>query len=315
MNYKSLQNMAYRKAERICWSCNRPTPIYNWCSRMQHENIHQPPAPIPDTITYRYSKRAGEKYWGNICVHCGELQGDHHIHNEERLFEDEKMLIRHDDSYTSRINDGHVYSMYDDIQLLQHRYLLRSIICRKCHSQHILGPNRKKVVKIVSSESPCDECMIFAESIEKERTEFITKQDVPRNIHVSKVMIYDIYENENVFRDMFFTLSSEKDGLFYFCRFGKGLVDNQGVKEQIQLHKRPLTILKNKICSIVMPWSDFLHFRQNKSIGRQYNEWGYQSTYRIENTELGRRFRSPDINAVMNELQYFYDNYALSVFI
>ena len=65
----------YLPAVDTCWKCNKPTPVFAWRRGQLHET-ERPPAPMPRTIEWRFSKTLGGGYWANTCFHCRTLIGD-----------------------------------------------------------------------------------------------------------------------------------------------------------------------------------------------------------------------------------------------
>lgn len=58
-----------------CYRCSRETVVYDWRGRELWER-RTPPHPRPQTIRFKFSKTVGHKYWANVCMHCGAIQGD-----------------------------------------------------------------------------------------------------------------------------------------------------------------------------------------------------------------------------------------------
>jgi hypothetical protein len=61
-----------------CWKCSTRILIYAWKGREWMSEM-PPPDPRPETIQYRHSKAADDKYWVNVCPHCNGVQGDNYV--------------------------------------------------------------------------------------------------------------------------------------------------------------------------------------------------------------------------------------------
>ena len=315
MNHVTIQNLAYRKVERTCCACGMNIPIYNWLSRLQHEIESEPPEPIPSTIQFRYSRSFGGDYWANICPYCDTLQGDHFIHNIERRFENEYILQRDELSPKSRINDGEIYSMYDDIQLQASKYLYRNTSCSQCDSQAVYWTNHQRILRMDLCDNPCSTCLRHADNIERKTQEFnqrMNRHEQQNNIRISKILCFDTFEEKKVHRDVFFTLYSKKENVYFLCKFSRGWVSTQSSEKEDALLHKIFDYLREKRFSIVLPWTDFKDFRNNRKIQRQYRDMGVLSPYRMEKTLLRKKFDINGLDLEMDLLQYFYDNYLLS---
>lgn len=65
-------------ADRVC---GRRIPIFSWPGHHQWTR-RPPPTPRPPTVKYEWSNTLGSKYWANVCVYCGRVQGDYFLFGE-----------------------------------------------------------------------------------------------------------------------------------------------------------------------------------------------------------------------------------------
>ena len=71
----------YRVKLHECWQCHETIIVYTW------DGHHlwceeEPPAPIPKSLKYRWSKFVEKSYWANTCTMCSAVQGDFFVHGE-----------------------------------------------------------------------------------------------------------------------------------------------------------------------------------------------------------------------------------------
>ncbi len=72
----------YRRADRECWKCSQVTAVYTWTG---HEAWGQDEPPLdgrPPTVQFIHSSVVPDGYWGNVCEHCGAIQGDWYLFME-----------------------------------------------------------------------------------------------------------------------------------------------------------------------------------------------------------------------------------------
>lgn len=72
-----LSEPLYVAAVAPCWSCKEQI-IWYWWRGVPFAQV-KPPAPVPRTLQFRYSKMYGGKYWMNICPGCRAPQGDNYV--------------------------------------------------------------------------------------------------------------------------------------------------------------------------------------------------------------------------------------------
>lgn len=75
-----LPSSYYRYSFCRCWKCKKDTLVFTWPGK--ESNVIPLRQPRPANIQYRFSKTVGSKYWANVCVHRGALQGDFFLYNE-----------------------------------------------------------------------------------------------------------------------------------------------------------------------------------------------------------------------------------------
>lgn len=74
-NRVRLVGPPYRPGFIECYRCNRETVVYDWQGRVLWQT-QAPPRPRPPTVQFKFSRTVGHKYWANVCMRCGALQGD-----------------------------------------------------------------------------------------------------------------------------------------------------------------------------------------------------------------------------------------------
>lgn len=311
MNKIPATKLAYRTQLRCCWTCGKETEMYNWPWRLQHEVRTPPPAPIPASVQMRYSRENGSEYWANTCRHCGSIQGDHHIHNKERLFRFEKLLLQDTNNVTS--NDGNVYDLYNDVQLRKNTYWLREIGCHDCPSKYIVIPTNEKLIDIQCTGKMCSECDEKYQGIIESRHRLqsrSTDQSTSRYV-VRDVFCYDVFEGKHIRRKMLFIVESSEDSQFHLCSFETGEILKTSMNEW-ELKAYPITSFINANTSVIQTWADFDSFKQESGVLEQYNKFGFASSYPIEGTKIQEMFPDDSMIFQMDWLQYFYDYYLLS---
>ena len=311
MNKINPVELAYRTALRKCWKCENTITIYNWPYRLKHESIISPPEPIPSSIKMQHSESKGGKYWVNTCVHCGAIQGDHFAHNVERIFRNEMVLLQRDNETT--INDGRLYSIYNDIQLKEYTYWLRKIGCRDCSCKYIVIPTSYKLIDIQLNEKGCSECKERYSELLDNRKAFRDRQvDQSDSDHtITEVFGYDAHARKSIHRKMLFIVKSKKDHLLHLCSFETGEILKTSANEW-ELKAYPLTSMIEENTTVILKWSCFDSFKQASGVREQYNKIGFASPYPIKETEIQERFPDESISFQMDWLQYFYDYYLLS---
>lgn len=73
----------YRRAEVDCWKCHEVTAVYTWDGHTLW--AHALPVgdePIPQELQLRTTVVPGDRYWANVCSHCGAVQGDWYLYME-----------------------------------------------------------------------------------------------------------------------------------------------------------------------------------------------------------------------------------------
>ena len=311
MNKIKPVELAYRATQRKCWKCENTITIYNWPWRLQHESIISPPEPIPSSIKMQYSKRKGAKYWVNTCVHCGAIQGDHFTHNVERIFRNEMVLLQRDNKTT--INDGCLYSIYNDIQLKRYTYWLRKIGCRDCSCKYIVIPTSCKLIDIQLNGKGCSTCKKRYTELLDNRKAFQNREvDQSDSDHtITEVFGYDIHERRSIHRKMLFIVKSKRDHLLHLCSFETGEILKTSSNEW-ELKAYPLTSMIEENTTVILKWSCFDSFKWASGVVEQYNKIGFASPYPIKETEIQERFPDESLSFQMDWLQYFYDYYLLS---
>lgn len=311
MNQIQPTKLAYRTALRKCWKCKNATTIYNWPWRLQHESNISPPEPIPSSIKMRHSKEKGGKYWVNTCVYCEAIQGDHFAHNVERIFKNEMVLLQRANEAT--INDGYLYSIYNDIQLKENTYWLREIGCRDCSCKYVVIPTNNKLIDIQLNGNDCSKCKKRHSELLDNRKAFRDRKiDQNDSDHtITEVFGYDAHARKSIHRKMLFIVKSKKDHLLHLCSFETGEILKTSANEW-ELKAYPLTSVVEENTTIILKWSCFDSFKQAAGVVEQYNKIGFASPYPIEETEIQSRFPDEGVNFQMDWLQYFYDYYLLS---
>lgn len=82
----------YNVSALRCYSCNAPTPVFNWSSGIW--NKETPPEPRPRSVKLSYSSTVHSSYWANRCGHCDALQGDFYIFLEALEYTDDWLSQR-----------------------------------------------------------------------------------------------------------------------------------------------------------------------------------------------------------------------------
>lgn len=72
-----LADSKYVAAVAPCWSC-KELIIWYWWQGVPFAQ-RRPPAPVPSTVQFRFSKMYGGQYWMNVCPGCNAPQGDNFV--------------------------------------------------------------------------------------------------------------------------------------------------------------------------------------------------------------------------------------------
>ncbi len=72
----------YKRAEVECWKCGKKTAVYTWAGHGAWGQDEPPVADRPATLQFIRSSVVPDGYWGNVCEHCGVIQGDWYLYNE-----------------------------------------------------------------------------------------------------------------------------------------------------------------------------------------------------------------------------------------
>ena len=85
-----IQNINVYKFDRKCWKCNNNTPIITYSYRINYEtktigSINKIDILLLNKypiIKIKYSNTMKEEVIANVCINCGELQGNYYIWDE-----------------------------------------------------------------------------------------------------------------------------------------------------------------------------------------------------------------------------------------
>ncbi len=81
MSKNNLCESVYFWKVRPCWRCHKVLRLYTWPGhRLYPKNC--PVFGRPASLQSFYVKFSGRRYYSNVCLRCGAIQGDWYLYKE-----------------------------------------------------------------------------------------------------------------------------------------------------------------------------------------------------------------------------------------